>query len=497
MKEFREFYQNMGFEKYPFFEKTAEKEDTTSLFIAPPGYSILNDVFDSKETAIISGSRGSGKTIILFDIKDRTPSNNIETYVSNYESIPLKNNILEFYSLILQHVIIEVSRCLSENKNALKNLDKADKLLLSFLIMKYAESITNSEITTQIENVQLNWVKKFLNRLSKPLVAFLNYGTMVVANFGSEVLNRRLGGYLPPIDDVAIRQIIPDIKFDVTSDFKSVNISYALFDRALKLVRKMFHASPIVMLDKFDEDRRLESDASLVVEFIKELLCDNNILLNENIQLFISVWEIPFQNLSSIFRESKHTVFSICWSLSELENVLNRRLSVYSGGKVNDYRKIFSQDVSQELFQQLFALSNMNPRDLWDIFNSIFSEQHEIDNEIKSLSAMAVKKGLISFVKNFKYYEHYPRSKNARRDSNDVFSYIQHLLKLSGTDEFTESDLRKAASTGGSTPNYIASMVNIGLVKKTDKKGNRGAVVYKVNDPKISFAILEKIDISH
>lgn len=40
-------------------------------------------------------------------------------------------------------------------------------------------------------------------------------------------------------------------------------------------------------------------------------------------------------------------------------------------------------------------------------------------------------------------------------------------------------------------------MVNIGLVKKTDNKRSGGAVIYKVHDPKISFAIFEKIDVSH
>jgi len=107
MTSFREFYERMGFEKHPFFDRTAEKEDTSNLFISPPDYSVLKDVFDSEGTSIISGNRGTGKTIILLDIQAKASLKRIVSYIGNYESIPLANNILDFYSLILQSIIIQ------------------------------------------------------------------------------------------------------------------------------------------------------------------------------------------------------------------------------------------------------------------------------------------------------------------------------------------------------------------------------------------------------
>ena len=497
MTTFREFYERMGFKKYPFFDRTAEKEDTSNLFIAPPDYSVLKDVFDSEGTAIVSGNRGTGKTIILLDIQANASPKKIVSYIENYESIPLTNNALDFYSLILQSIIAEVLIYLSKHKEILKKLSKDDKIFLSFLIMKYADSFTNSDISSKIENVQLSRIKRFVNRASMPLNALLNYGTTAVANFGNELLNRQFSGYLPSVDAGKICKIIPDIHFEILNDFKSVSVSYSLLDKSLLLIKKMLGKSPIVILDKFDEDTRLENDADLTSDFIKELVCDNKLLLNKNIQLFISVWEIPFLNLSSIFRRSKHTVYDIHWNKSELEEVLNRRLSVYSDNKINDYVTLFSDDVSYELRNQIFTLSNMNPRDLWGIFDSIFREQNKIDGECKKLCAIAIKNGLVDFVKSFSFYEYYPKKKNARNSTNDVYSYITHLLKLNGTHEFTQYELREAASTGGSTTNYITGMVNIGLVKKTDSKRPGGAVIYKVHDPKISFAIFEKIELTH
>ena len=90
---------------------------------------------------------------------------------------------------------------------------------------------------------------------------------------------------------------------------------------------------PVVLIDKLDEDMRLENDAELVSKFFKDLVCNNNLLLNPNIQLVISVWEIPFQYLSTVFRESKVSVYYIQWDKNQLEIVLNHRLSVYSSSK--------------------------------------------------------------------------------------------------------------------------------------------------------------------
>ena len=56
--------------------------------------------------------------------------------------------------------------------------------------------------------------------------------------------------------------------------------------------------------------------------------------------------------------------------------------------------------------------------------------------------------------------------------------------------------MRNQASTGGSTTNYITGMMNIGLVKKTGKKRPGGAVIYQIRDPKVTYAIMNDIEIS-
>ena len=145
----------------------------------------------------------------------------------------------------------------------------------------------------------------------------------------------------------------------------------------------------------------------------------------------------------------------------------------------------------------LYELSNSNPRDLWGIFDAMFNAQYSIDSSSHVIRKEAIIKGLRKFVECFQFYEYYPRKRNAQKNTNDIYSYINYLLKLPKVTEFTNGELRDAASTGGSTTNYITGMMNIGLVKKTDRKRVGGAVIYQINDPKVSYAIFHEIDIQH
>ena len=76
----------------------------------------------------------------------------------------------------------------------------------------------------------------------------------------------------------------------------------------------------------------------------------------------------------------------------------------------------------------------------------------------------------------------------------DVYSYIKHLLKLNN-EKFTKNQLNSLANTGSSTSNYVVGMENIGLVVNASEKVN-GGVLYRINDPKVVYAMKHNLDIS-
>ena len=495
LMSFEDFYKSMGLVRYPFWVRTAEKEEADKLFIKPINYPQLEDVVNNAHTAIICGNRGAGKTMLLSELKTKVSDDRLVCEIDNFEDVRLRENLQDYYSLILKQMTQSLVVFLSSRKKLIRKATKNDKLLLSFLIKKYGNNIVDSQLYEQLSKVQLNFVQRMVNVFTGPITAFLNYGTTAVTNFGNELLTKQFGAYLPDINCSTIKNIFPEIKFAVEDQFLMADISYSMLESVLAMIKRVTNTVPVVFIDRLDEDVRLENDAELVTAFIKDLLCDIKILHNSDVEMLISVWKIPFSNLSNAFRESKHTVFHVGWNASYLEGVLNKRLSVYSNNAIRDCNDLFADDVSDQDKAAIYRLSNENPRDLWNIYDKIFCAQYELDKRSTVLTHKAIKKGLRNFVSTFPFYEYYPRKKTAHRNTNDVYSYIGYLLKLSNKEEFTHDELRNQASTGGSTGNYITNMINIGLVKKTGRKKSGGAVIYQINDPKVSYAISQKIDI--
>ena len=411
---FEQFYRTMGLIKYPFRDRTAEKEDASRLFVKPLDYSRLEDDLSNANTTIICGNRGSGKTISLLDLMNKVSSARLNCLIDNFEDVALVDNQLDFYSLILKNITKRLVIFLAEHKRLLKKAKYEDKVLLSFLIMKYGDSITDNQLQTELESIQLSWVQRVINKISAPLTHILNYGSTAITNFGNELLTKQFGNYLPEVNEGEVRKIFPYIQFKVQNQFNSVDVSYSLLERVLQLTRRLTGSVPAVFIDKLDEDIRLENDAELVSEFIKDLVCDTKLLLNSDIQLIISVWQIPFGLLSTIFRESKISVYTLSWRPKQLEAVLDHRLSVYSDGKITKYRQLFDEDVTEDDLQNIYTLSNSNPRDLWGIFDALFNAQFTIDANSKQLSKQAIIDGLQDFVESFQFYEYYPRKKMLR-----------------------------------------------------------------------------------
>ena len=160
-KQFDEYIKEMGFEKYPFRDRTAEQEDTGKLFIKPEQYPLLLDSYDDNHTCIINGDRGTGKTIIVDDLLRRRENGTLIANISNYERVSLNNNLLDFYNLIIQEITRNLLVYINHNPKIIKKMTHEEKILVSFLIMKYGEFITDSQLKKQIESIQLSKFRRF------------------------------------------------------------------------------------------------------------------------------------------------------------------------------------------------------------------------------------------------------------------------------------------------------------------------------------------------
>ena len=250
----------------------------------------------------------------------------------------------------------------------------------------------------------------------------------------------------------------------------------------------------IIFLDKIDEDSRFSNDSETIASFVEPLMTDNKLLLNPNLQIIVSIWSVPFNLLKDSIRTQKYYCPTLAWTKGDLLRVFKRRVQIYSDRDELDFDDFFAEDVTEEDKDTIITLSNGNPRDLWHIFNDLFLQQFTMDENSNKISRSAVEHGLVEFVRNFNYFEYYPRKKGAHANTMDVYKYIAHLLKLSAY-EFTANQLNTEAGAGSSAQNYISGMQSIGLVNRTELKRNAG-VVYEIADPKVVYALLHEIRIS-
>lgn len=495
MPQFDEFISNFKLKEYPFSTFTTENEigKEEDLFIKPNDYSPIIQAFNQKNTIILIGDRGTGKTAILLDFDRKLDkSNSIFCTVDDYSTLPNPITSIELYKFLVSKVSTILFEHLVTDYKRLKKINKEEKVLLSYLLKNFVSVISKRVLKEKIENIQIPWYKRSLiktfNLFRKPI----NYSFTIGAKVLEEYITKHFKG-LPSLDDLGeIKNIFPELPLDIDNDFNNLEVGYQLLGKVVQIAQKLGYDRIVLLLDKIDEDSRLENNGEAIADFIQPLLVDNKLLLNKDLQLIISMWSTPFNYLKENVRTQKHYCPVLQWTIEDLEKALNQRLSYFSQGIVVDFRELFSSEYTVNEFKTIFELANSNPRDLWHLFDKLLRNQFRFNPNANTIELGAFQDGINDFVANFNYFEYYPRKQNAKSNTMDFYSYTAHLLKLDNH-IFTRNRLSEKAGTGGSTQNYVVGMERIGLVEKHGQES--GATTYKIKDPKVVYALKNAIKI--
>jgi len=495
VRTFEDYIKNFGFVEYPFSTYTTENEKgkENDLFIPPGDYSPIIQGFNQNQSLILLGDRGTGKTAILLDFERNLENKKaIFCLIDDFSTLKYGFNPVDFYKFIISRISIKLFEQLLIDTRRLKLIRKDDKVLLSYLLQNFVPSVSKRLIKDKIEKIQISLWKRTSRRFFNPIRNLLNWGTTAGATMVDQYIAQHFKG-LPLLNsNVNIKEFFPELPLVVDDSFDDYEASYQLLEEVLKVIKKLGYKRVVVLLDKIDEDNRLENNGEEISEFIKPILTDNKLLLNSSMQIVISMWTTPFNYLLEHVRTQKHNCPRLNWYKKDLENVLNRRLATFSNDKIKCYKDLFSSDFLKENENKIFELANKNPRDLWHVFDKLMRNQYRLNSSSNKIENSSVSNSFEDFVKNFNYYEYYPRKKNARGNSMDFYSYTAHLLKLDSI-TFTRNQLNDKAGTGGSTQNYVVSMERIGLVEKSGQ--DSGVIQYRIRDPKVIYALENKIKI--
>jgi hypothetical protein len=490
---FSQFTKKFGFKTYPFNVYTSEKEveKGSELFVSTSMYGPILEAFNEKQTMLICGDRGTGKTAIIYDFERKTEEKNtLIVNVNDYDDLSTTFSSQKFYDFIIRRCTDELFRRMALDRKSGRKLSKTEKIQLSYYLARFGKTVTANSLKEQIDKIQVGFGIKFFKFLYKIIRTPVNVGANAFVLFLSDLVSRSIG---VPTNNPTWSEYFPEISSTIDDDFKDAESSYASLKRLTDLIKKIGYSRVVVVLDKIDEDTRLNNAAEEISEFIKPVVTDNKFLLDNDFQVVISLWIIPFNMLREQVRTQKIYCPSVQWSNPDLIAALERRTKVFTDGPSRNFGSLFSSEIDETFRNELLFLCNRNPRDLWHLFDKIFRAQYRIDANSAYIQKDACMAGMDDFVKEFNFYEYYPKRSNSRANSMDIYAYIKHLLKLENPD-FTRNQLNERAGTGSSTQNYVAAMESMGLVERTGTAG--GSATFKIRDPKVSHALKHNIEIS-
>lgn len=489
MTTFNDFLKNLNLDQNPFSQFTTENETEKFdyIFTQPNDYESIKNNLSSDNSMIILGDRGVGKTALIQDlVKQVKGKNNISILITDFSDLEENFQSKELYHFLITKISFALFSSLAIDKKRIKKLDKEEKILLSYLLKNFVPQISKAYLRDQIKKIQVPWYKLYYKNMENIIKGLFNYGGTVASTLADDFISKHLSGLPPITENVKIKEYFPELDVNFEEEFLEQNVSYSLIERIIYIIKKLDYKNIIIFIDRIDEDQRFDNDAEAIANYIKTILTDNKILLTRNLQIVFTTWTTPFNFIKQEIRTQKHNFSTLNWSINDLENVMNKRLRAYSNDLLNDYKKIFSSEVDENDFALIFNLSNSNPRDLWHIFSSLLRTQYNKDSTSSTIEKTSISYGLNTFIRNFNYYEYYPKKVNARANSMDIYSYIELLLKLD-TDTFTARQLKDKTQINYSTAqNYITSMEKIGLISLINP--DSGTAQYVIRDPKISYA---------
>jgi energy-coupling factor transporter ATP-binding protein EcfA2 len=492
---YKDYYIKKGLNEFPFNTFTTEDEVDIAkrIFVSQGEYDPILDAFKKGRNVIILGERGSGKTAILEDFKRfLDKKNKIITTISDFSTLSEIPTNEEIYRMLIAEFSIELLSNIGQNPMKLMKINKEDKVTLSYLLSTLIPPVSLNILKDQISSIQVPFWSKWLNSGYNLIRKPLNFGGTVAQNLTYQYLLKHYS-FLPPLEnDNQIQEYFPELKLNVNNEFFDQDISLRLLKRLGSISAKLGYPKPTIFLDRLDEDSRLENDAEKISEFITPILTNTNLLSITEFQLVLFVWSTPFRYISELVRTQKYYCPQLGWRNDDLKKLLNQRLINYSNGQIQSFRTIFDETIEDDDLNEIFKISNSNPRDLIHIFKIIFEEGYRQEPDSPKFSKATISNALKRYVLDFNYYEYYPRKSNARANSMDIYSFASHLLKLDNP-EFSKNKLNEKAGIGSSIHNYVVSMERIGLIENIGQ--DKGYVTYKIKDPKIIYCLENNLEI--
>jgi len=482
-----------GLRENPFTQYSAEEdlEILNEIYYEPRYYKELRDNAINGSSRILVGQRGLGKSATIhFLFEDLSKNATLPLLITRYDEIPLTNNEDFFLFKILQALANGLAKHFFVNPKDRTKLNSTQIKRLAFFIELFYDNDTANEY---YENAKEIKKKKRLYKIAllyNRSLRVINIILTGLSKFGTDLIRKSIG-----LDGAEIQNAVqeyfheinlPEIRVGSIEEVVSFGRE-KLKEFLLQMIDislAVGYKSIVVLFDKIDEFKNVNSDIDKVASFSKEILQDTELLYTMHLSIVFSLWsEVKRALNKNNVRFDKFKDINIEWSPDELGRLLNKRLAYFSISQESPItiEKLIPADSTRK---EVLQMADFSPRSLIRLLSQLYYQEENDDVTVFSPSTIA--KGMLQFCLTFDYYSLQSVKGGGK---GDYYSWINKILQMK-MHNFTCQDVSTTFKIKENIANkYVTEMLRVELIRESIMPNEHGDRLFEVVDPRIRYLI--------
>lgn len=480
----------------PFLQRSAEDEldFLEEIYYKPIYYDELLDNAINGASRMLIGQRGLGKSATVhFLFKELKQNQTLPLLITRYDDIPLSKNEAYFLYKIMQSMCNGISHHLFVRENDRKKLSKHQKEQLAFFIELFFDPHTSEEYVASAKEIKRKHRWNFFRNLYNKSIPLINGFLNGAIEFGSDFIRKSLGISVDSVDIEGVaKEYLKEADLLRVNSIPMDEVVLWDKDKLIKLLKQLKeianaigYKSIVILFDKIDEYPEVNANVDKIVDFVKDILLDTDLLYTKGLSIVFSIWSDAKRALNKAgVRFDKFEDIAIEWDDGELESLIDKRLKYYTINKATPVtmKSLLPKDSDRKL---VLNLANKSPRALIKLLGTFYSLEHN-SNGVSYFCSDTLAKGMSNYCHSYDYYSN---QSNKIGGKMDLYSWINKILQLKQTSFTAENVKSEFVLTSKSATNYIQTMLRYELIKESIRPDENGNTIYDVVDPRLRFLI--------
>ena len=484
--------RNLRENPFALYSAEEEIEILREIYFEPKYYRELMDNAINGSSRILVGQRGLGKSsTIHFLFKDLSNNSTLPLLITRYDGIPLTKNENYFLYKILQSLANGLAKLMFTNPKARKYLNSTQKKRMAFFLELFYDKDTARDYYENAKEIKrkkrLYLLCSFYNKSLKAINLILDG----LSKFGTDLIRRSIGLDSSDIQD-AVKEYfhevnLPEIKvasIDEVVSFGRDRLKEML-DQMIEISYSLGYHSIVVLFDKIDEFKDVNSEVEKVADFAKDILQDTDLLYTKHLSIVFSLWSEVKRSLNkNNVRFDKFKDINIEWRIDDLEKLINKRLAYFSKDKTIPVTLETLLPLESDRLQ-ILSLADSSPRSLIRLLSELYYQEEAED--VICFSPLAITKGTMQFCVKFDYCSLQAMKIGGK---GDLYSWINKVLQIK-RHIFTYNDVIDTFSMKKDTNavKYVNDMLRLELVRELIPLDDQEERTFEVVDPRLKYLI--------